>query len=88
MHMPHWFSIFTSSRVEKFTVRELQRLHDVLLRSSGQGSGSGFSATMEKSSEEYVEALRATAEIVIWYVRCYSTCQMFGLFQAICVGNT
>lgn len=56
--MPHhwnWLSMFTPSPRDKFTVKELQRLHGVLL---GQVTCPG---------EEYTEALRAVAEIVIWY---------------------
>lgn len=58
LQMPHhwdWLSIFTPSSRDKFTVKELQRLQGVLL---GQVTCPG---------EEYTEALRAVAEIVIWY---------------------
>lgn len=55
-----WLSFFTPSWRDKFTVKELRRLHLVLLRQvAGGKSGS--------TPEEYVEALRSVAEIVIWY---------------------
>ncbi len=59
--MPHWdwLSIFRSSPRDKFTVKELQRLHGILLHQvTSPGTG---------TTEEYTEALRAMAEIVIWY---------------------
>ena len=60
--MPHWdwLSVFVPSARDKFTVKELQRLHRILLRQvTCPGAG---------SAEEYVEALRSMAELVIWYV--------------------
>lgn len=61
-------TIFSPSR-DKFSVGELRRLHKVLLRFSSATASSG--AQQDDARLEYIEALRAVAEIVIWYVEFY-----------------
>lgn len=59
--MPYWdwFSLFNTSSRDKYTVKELQRLQGILLRQ--------VTCPGTCSVEEYTEALRAIAEIVVWY---------------------
>ena len=71
-----WFSSTTSpsqrqSNTFRFSVRELERLHDLLLSEDDLLSRSSSRSLSSLSSsarrhQKYIEALRAISEIVVW----------------------